>query len=308
MRKSYFYAAIAIVFFGTLAPAVKLLVQGVGSFEFLCVASAFGGLALTAVCAYKKLGAKARAYSIKDYIKMIFMGSIGVFATNGLYYLGIETMKSQDACIINYLWPIMTIVFGCIILKEKITARKCAAALLAFFGVVLVATQGHIFTMQLTSVRGVVCCVLGAVGYGLYCVINKREHYDDTISMTVYMYTSAVMSAICVPIMDGFVPLDLVQTAGIAYVGIFPIAVGCMLWAKALKNGNTAKISILAYITPFLTLVFGYLILGEKVSLFSLAGLVVIVAGIAVQIFEKGEESAEETVLAEEGARERKAA
>jgi len=55
-------------------------------------------------------------------------------------------------------------------------------------------------------------------------------------------------------------------------------------WALALEKGDTAKISNLAYITPFLSLVWTSLILKEKLNPYSILGLVIIVLGILIQI------------------------
>lgn len=58
-----------------------------------------------------------------------------------------------------------------------------------------------------------------------------------------------------------------------------------MFWLLALKYGDTAKISNLIFITPFLSLVYIYFLLGEKILLSSVIGLVLIVLGIVIQSF-----------------------
>ena len=43
------------------------------------------------------------------------------------YYTGTSNMPASQAFIVNYLWPIMSVVFACIILKEKMTVPKIFA-------------------------------------------------------------------------------------------------------------------------------------------------------------------------------------
>ena len=69
-----------------------------------------------------------------------------------------------------------------------------------------------------------------------------------------------------------------------AYNGIFNLAIATTTWALALESGKTAKVSNLAYITPFLSLVWAAVFLKEQVRLSSVLGLVVIVLGILVQL------------------------
>ncbi len=83
-----------------------------------------------------------------------------------------------------------------------------------------------------------------------------------------------------------FIP-DFTHTLGFLWNGMFTMALANTLWVIALQSGETAKISNLAYITPFLALVWTSLILKEPFSIFSLLGLTVIVFGILLQLKDK---------------------
>ena len=74
---------------------------------------------------------------------------------------------------------------------------------------------------------------------------------------------------------------------GLIWIGFFTSAIAITSWALALENGDTAKISNLAYITPFLSLIWTSLILKEQVSIYVVIGLIVIVLGILIQMKEK---------------------
>ena len=80
-----------------------------------------------------------------------------------------------------------------------------------------------------------------------------------------------------------FVP-DTVQLLGFAWNGIFTMAIANTAWTMALESGNTAKISNLAYITPFLSIVWTFLVLEEPLNIYSVVGLIVIVSGIFIQL------------------------
>lgn len=77
--------------------------------------------------------------------------------------------------------------------------------------------------------------------------------------------------------------------AAFLWSGIFTVAIPNTFWTIALQTGKTAKISNLAYITPFLSLIWTSLLLGEKVKFNSLIGLIIIVVGILIQMNEKEE-------------------
>jgi len=52
-------------------------------------------------------------------IRMILIGSLGVFFYNYFLLLGTARLKAQTAFVINELWPALIILFSCWILKEK---------------------------------------------------------------------------------------------------------------------------------------------------------------------------------------------
>jgi len=84
-------------------------------------------------------------------------------------------------------------------------------------------------------------------------------------------------------------PLQLTpgQILGLGWNGVGVMAVATTTWAMALDSGKTAKISNLAYITPFLSLVWNFLVLGDVPSYWAIGGLCLIVLGIFVQLKDK---------------------
>ena len=106
----------------------------------------------------------------------------------------------------------------------------------------------------------------------------------------LYYLESAVVGLVYVWVAGDSLAMDLPQLGAIAWNGVAVCATAYAVWALAL-DGDTAKISNLAYITPFLSLVWTYFLLGEPISLTCLLGLGVIVAGIFVQMKEPAAKS-----------------
>jgi drug/metabolite transporter (DMT)-like permease len=72
------------------------------------------------------------------------------------------------------------------------------------------------------------------------------------------------------------------------YIGIFEIGISFILWMKALSLAkNSARIANMVYIAPFLSLFFIHSILGEKIHLTTIIGIIFIVSGILFQQTDK---------------------
>jgi drug/metabolite transporter (DMT)-like permease len=224
-----------------------------------------------------------KEYRIKDYVITLLICMPGTFLYYVFLYLGTARMAASQAFIINYLWPIMSVVFACIILKEKLTARKCSAIILSFLGVLTVAGN-ELLNFNFETLTGAGLCVLAAVSYGIFTALNQKWSYDEQNSMMLSFFATFILSAIINLFVGGEIKPDALQLLGLAWNGIFVMGVATVTWALALRLGGTARISNLAYVTPFISLVWTFFILEEPIEPWSVAGLIIIVLGIFIQI------------------------
>jgi drug/metabolite transporter (DMT)-like permease len=218
----------------------------------------------------------------------VMIGLPSTFFYYVFFYAGTSLMLASQAFIVNYLWPIMSVLFACIILKEKMTIRKTIAICISFVGVIVV-TSGELLSFNTKTLLGVLCCVLGAVSYGIFTAINQKFDYDKRNTMMLSYGSTFVLTTIINAVAGNlFIPSAL-QTIGFAWNGVCTMAIATTVWVIALGYGKTAKISNLAYITPFLSLVWTSIFLKEKISILSVVGLIIIVLGIFIQLKDKEE-------------------
>jgi len=154
---------------------------------------------------------------------------------------------------------------------------------MSFAGVFTVAGN-DILSFSTDSILGTVFCIAGAVCYGLFTVLNKKSPYDKQISMMMAMFASFVLSLAVVLFCGGSFAIEPAKLPGIVWNGVFTMALANLSWTLALSGANTAKVSNLAYITPFLSLVWTYFVLDEIPSPMSVVGLCLIVCGIFIQL------------------------
>lgn len=283
MKKSYLYAGISILIWSTLATVSKLMLNTLNSYQVLMFSAFFAAVALLVITIINGKIRLLGCYRVKDYLISLLIGLPGTFLYYVFLYAGTAKMAASQAFIINYLWPIMSVVFACIILKEALTARKCIAFVMSFLGVLTVA-GGDIFAFQSETLIGVGLCVLAAVSYGLFTALNRKWNYNDQITIMISSFATFVLTAIINILMKEKLNIGFGQLLGFAWNGIFVMAIATVTWALSLKIGDTAKISNLAYATPFLSLVWTFFILNEPIKPLSVVGLAVIVLGIFIQI------------------------
>lgn len=286
MKKEYVLAALSIFFWSTVATVSKLLLGEINNFQLLWANSFFAAAALAVYNIVTGRIKELKGYKLKDYIKIVLISFPGLFLYYAFYYGGTAMMPASQAFIVNYMWPMMSVIFACIILGERLTFRKAIAILISFSGVIIV-TGADLKSLDVKIIAGAVLCILGAVSYGLFTALNQKESYTKSLSNMIGFASTFVLTGVINAVRgDLFIP-SAVQLAGFAWNGIFAMAIATTAWILALKSGKTAKISNLAYITPFISLVWTSLILKEQISWYSVIGLLFIVGGILIQLNDK---------------------
>ena len=198
MKKEYIYAIISVLLWSTTATVTKLLLKNLDSMQILLLGSLFAVIFLFVINSINGNLKEIKQYKIKDYFKMFIIGILGTFLCNLFLYLGINTLQASQAFIINYLWPIMTVVFACIFLKEKITIRKIIAIIISFIGVIIVSSNGDLLNIEKSNIIGTIYCILAATSYGLFSVLNKKQNYNKYTSMMLFYFSSFCISLIYV--------------------------------------------------------------------------------------------------------------
>lgn len=287
MKKEYICAIISVLLWSTTATVSKLLLGSLDSMQILLVSSLFSFIFLLIINCINGSIKEIKKYKTKDYLIIFALGVIGIFLYDLFFYLGINAMQASQAFIINYLWPIMTVLFACIILKEKFTIRKIIAIIISFIGVIIVSSNGNLLSIEKSSLMGTIYCLLAAILYGLFSALNKKQNYNKYTSMMLFYFNSTFISLIYVIATKRFFVPELSQTLGLLWIGIFTSAIAYTSWALALAKGDTARISNIAYLTPFISLVWTGIVLKEKISFYSVLGLVIIVLGIFIQMKNK---------------------
>lgn len=287
MNKPYICAFITIFFWGSTAAISSLVLDSISTLALVFYGSLVATIFLLVLNIVTGRIGQVKEITGRDYANMFVVGMLGIFLYNVLLFFGMTRILVQQAFIINYLWPICIVIFSCIILKEKLTVIKCISMLASFAGVAVVATGGNFSNLVSLDFLGVLAACLAAVFYGLFSVLTIKIKYDKFVAMMVYYFFSTIVSAVALLATNTFIIPTASQIPGILWIGILVNGVAFTLWSIAIAAGNTARLSNLAYLTPFVSLIWIYFLIGEPISMASVIGLLIIISGVVLQMFDK---------------------
>lgn len=286
MKKEYLLAAYTIFCWGTLPAVTKLTLTSISNMQVLFISAL-----IASVCLYLYLFLSGRirlfrSLTRSDLWQLIGLGLLGNFLYSAFYYASLRTLPSADACIINYLWPIIATVCAAVILREKIKAAEWLAILLSFTGVVIISTKGN--GLSTANVRGVLLCIAGALCYGVFNVLNKKRGLDQLLCTAVYFTVTAVCSGPILFLTGELAPMSGTTWAGMLWLGVFIDALAIFAWGAALQISEVGVLSNLAYLTPVAAMIVSYVTLHEPIEFYAVIGMLFVLGGCLLQVFSRG--------------------
>ena len=235
INQGYLYVSLASILWASTAAVSKLLLVHLDNLQVLFFSTLSASISLLIISIAQGKFAVVKTYTPKDYAIFALMGFIGVFLYRFFLQAALLLMPAQEAFIVNYTWPIMVVIFAWLILKEKMTPKKVVGLLLSFIGVVVVTTKGD-FSVLNFSIGGVFFALAGAVVYGFYSVLGKRQTYEKFTSTTFFYIFSFIFSTIALLLFSSVPSLSLNQLGGLLWLGVFPSGLAFVFWLLSLKH------------------------------------------------------------------------
>jgi drug/metabolite transporter (DMT)-like permease len=220
----------------------------------------------------------------KDLFRSASYGFLNPFAYYLVLFKAYDLLTAQEAVVLNYTWPIALVLLSIPILGQRIGLRSIGALIISFMGIVVIVTGGSLKSLSVSDPIGAALALGSSLIWGMYWLLNLRDKREELTKLLLNFAFGFVYVLILAIIADEIHSLSLKGLLGVTYIGTVEMALAFAFWLNALKLApTTAKVSNLIYISPFLSLIFVSILVGEEIMLSSWAGLVLIVAGIIIQ-------------------------
>jgi len=277
------YVSLATLFWSMVASAFKLVLRELDYIQVLFAVSLTSLVALFLIILLQGKFNQLKSQSGKQIMRSAFMGLINPFGYYLVLFKAYSLLPAQEAQPLNWTWPVVLSILSVPLLKQKLRLKSLVGILISFFGVIIISTRGHPLTMQFSNPWGVTLAVSSSLIWSLYWIFNLKDERDPVIKIFMCFVFGAIYITVALFLFTDF---SIPSTLGIltaVYIGLFEMGITFILWMKALSLAkNNARIAGVAYLTPFISLVFIHLIVGETIAVSSVVGLSLIVSGILI--------------------------
>ncbi|MCR4818045.1 MAG: DMT family transporter [Fretibacterium sp.] len=275
---------LAGVFWGSMGIFVRrLAVYGFSSIQIVCLRVVLAALAFSLIVLIKN---PAEFFiSLRDLPLFLGLGLGSVLFFAVCYFTAISIMPLSTAAILLYTSPIWIMLMSVLFFREKMTARKILALLLAFGGCVLVS---GISGGGLTA-KGLLIGLGSGVGYGLYSILGTialRRYSPYTVTTWTFLFAGLgslfishpadiALKFHAAPSLIGLVFLCLLTALITAVIPFLAYTLG-------LHSVEASKAGILATVEPMVATLVGVFVFSEPLTFMSGLGILLILTAIVI--------------------------
>lgn len=284
-KRSYLFALLAVLFWSTSASAFKISLRYTDHQHLLFYSSFTATIVLLIFNLASTQKISFLPKSRKELIFSALLGLLNPFFYYLVLFKAFALIPAQQAQPLNFIWPIVTVLLSIIILKQRIKLYSIVALVISFIGVIVISTHGHFSFIAIDNAWGVFLALFSSIIWALFFILNLKDKRAETQKLllsfgfsTVYIFLTLVIQG------NTIIIKEINGIYGGIYIGIFEMGLAFIYWSKALKySHNTAQVSNLIFLTPFLSLLAISIFVGEVIEISTIIGLIFIIGGIIFQ-------------------------
>ena len=213
----------------------------------------------------------------------------GVFLIlNWVYFFkAIEESGVTVAISIYHLAPVIVMIFGAFIYKEKLTLIPLIAIAACFIGTLAIAEINRSASIADFISQGLIFGLLSALFYALLTLIGKGFKYASSYAITTIQVAFGILMLlpfVDLSLFDGLTSLNwfYILITGFVHTGIV-----FYLFFDSIRHLSTQVIAILVFLDPLVAILMDIFITGFMPSIEQWIGIILIFGGMALTLMPK---------------------
>lgn len=235
-------------------------------------------------------GIRAHWPAIRRHWKVIaWLGFWGTGLHNAFAYVGLQYTTATNGVLMNSAVPILIVLMGWMVYRETITRMQMLGVAISLAGIVAIISRGDLQLLaQLRLNKGDIILLVGMVFWAAYSVFLRMKP-AELPGLTLLACCGCVGLTLLLPVMlfemiflGGRVEFTLATVSAMLYVGIFPSFVGYVFWNRGVAEVGPNIAGLFLHLLPAFGALLAWLFLDERIYLFHIVGIALILAGITL--------------------------
>jgi drug/metabolite transporter (DMT)-like permease len=185
------------------------------------------------------------------------VGVGGLFGYHALYFLALRFAPPAEAGLLNYLWPLLIVLFSSALPGERLASHHVVGALLGLAGTVLLFAGDRTGEFAPGQLPGLLAAFVAAFVWATYSVMSRRLKSVPTDAVAGFCLATAVLAALVHGLIEQTVwPETPSQWLAVAALGVGPVGAAFYTWDVGMKRGDIRVLGAASYATPLLSTLF----------------------------------------------------
>jgi drug/metabolite transporter (DMT)-like permease len=276
-----FLLLLTVIFWGFSFVATKMALVYLSPVEIIALRLLLGTPVLYLVILYKKVDI---SFKKSDYLIILMAAAIlavhFLIQAFGLIY----TSATNTAWLVATI-PVFIAIMSRAFLKEKLSAIKLIGIAVATLGVLLLISKGKLNSLGWLSSVGDWIILSSSITWGIYTIMTRnitRRYNPLAVSMAILIVPALILNgyaALTTPV-SKILSLPLGIILALIFLGVFCLGLAQWFWLEGLSRKGATEVGVYIYIEPIVTTMAAIPLLDEKLTLFTIIGAVMIVAGV----------------------------
>jgi drug/metabolite transporter (DMT)-like permease len=184
------------------------------------------------------------------------VGVGGLFGYHALYFLSLRYAPPAEATLVNYLWPLLIVLFSSLLPGERLLPHHIIGAALGLAGTVLL-LAGNTGRVTSAELPGLIAACVAALVWATYSVMSRRLESVPTAAVAGFCLATSLLAALVHSMIETTVwPETTTQWLAVAALGIGPVGAAFYAWDVGMKRGDIRVLGAASYATPLLSTAF----------------------------------------------------
>jgi drug/metabolite transporter (DMT)-like permease len=206
------------------------------------------------------------------------LGVGGLAGYHALYFASLRLAPPAEAALINYLWPLLIVLFSALLPGERLRVKSVVGALLGLAGTVALFI-GKGVTLGLDYLPGYACAFCAAFVWSGYSVLSRRFAGVPSAVVAGFCVATSVLATVAHLLFETTLwPQDTAQWLAVLLLGIGPVGIAFYVWDVGVKHGDIRLLGVASYAAPVLSTVF-LVLAGYAPATASLAAATALISG-----------------------------
>jgi len=263
---------------------------GLTSFSPIAVASLRLIIASLFLLSLFYIQSKKIVFTKEVLFLLVLIGIIGNFIPFFLISWAEQFIPSSTAGMLMAIGPIITLIMSHFLTKnEKFSLMKFISIAIGLVGVLFIfnfKSLDSLLTNNSIEIIAKLLVIFAAFGYMFSNIIAYEKLNEiDSFSITTFATTFGAIISIPFFIYDMSINnfnfnFNYNSIYAIVYLGIFPTAIAFQFRYYITKTSGPVFLSYVAYLIPAFAVIWGYILLSEKIGINSMIGIFLILLGV----------------------------